>query len=43
MTKKVYHKPVVNKASKVKHIQSIQLAGVRAISAMILKSEMVKK
>lgn len=41
--KQEYHKPQVIEVSKTKSSQSIQLAGVRATQAIILKKELTQK
>ncbi len=43
MIKKSYHKPIMIEASKTNQAQSIQLAGVRAIQIMLLKTDLNKK
>lgn len=43
MIKKSYHKPTVVDADKTRQAQSIQLAGVRAIQVMLLKTDLTKK
>lgn len=43
MNRKSYHKPAILAVSKSKQAKSIQLAGVRALSVILLKSESIKK
>ncbi len=43
MKKKNYHKPGMVAINKINNKQSIQLAGVRAIPTMVLKSELKNK
>ena len=43
VNKKSYHKPIIIGVGNTKIVQSIQLAGVRAIPIMILKSKLINK